>query len=213
MLSRAIGTVGVIALASSVEAAFRVSRCPDFAKMDSFDAFSFTGRWYEIARDKLTPFEAFASCANVDYDLMPDNETITVHNKGHWPLFGWLDARGTAVESDITGPASLVVSMDEDKPPLASMPGNFNILSTDYNSYAITYSCVELLEGAFSYDYLWVMAREPEITDEAMQSIVVEIERKIPDYRFQDNHKLTRQGESCPYDQMPKNGRDPAFTQ
>ena len=61
-------TIGVAsALALGVHAGPRW-RCPtDYEPMDSFDVNRYAGKWYEIVRDKFTPFELFSSCVAAEY--------------------------------------------------------------------------------------------------------------------------------------------------
>ena len=51
------------ALVLSVEAAPRLNGCSkNYEPMDSFDMERYMGLWYEITRDKYTPFELLDNC-------------------------------------------------------------------------------------------------------------------------------------------------------
>ena len=39
--------------------------------------------------------------------------------------------------------------------------GRYDVVSTDYTSYAIVYSCSPFLAGAFCLEYVWVLSRLP----------------------------------------------------
>ena len=39
--------------------------------------------------------------------------------------------------------------------------GNYDLLETDYDSYAIIYSCTNLLGGLYRTEYAFVLSREP----------------------------------------------------
>ena len=103
---------------------------------------------------------------------------------------GWSGIEGTGVESDITGPGSLVVNLHGE--PDASRPANYNVISTDYDSYTVVYSCKEHMQGLFSTDVMWVLAREKTLADEALLDIIKVIDERIPGYNFFDNHHMTR---------------------
>ena len=64
---------------------------------------------------------------------------------------------------------------------------NYSIMDTDYDTYAIVYSCASLLWGFASFEYLWILTREPEISNELLQTLVDKIEDALPDYEFWEN--------------------------
>ena len=39
--------------------------------------------------------------------------------------------------------------------------GNYDLLETDYDSYAVIYSCTNLLGGLYRTEYAFVLSREP----------------------------------------------------
>lgn len=39
--------------------------------------------------------------------------------------------------------------------------GNYHVLETDYDSYAIVYSCRTLLQGRVRNEYSWILTRDP----------------------------------------------------
>ena len=82
------------ALAIGAEAAPRLTGCPkDYSPMENFDLERYTGTWYEIVRDKYTPFELLQSCIGAEYTANDDG-TVTVQNSGWRPVQGWSDVKG-----------------------------------------------------------------------------------------------------------------------
>ena len=187
-------------LAAVAQASFRMGGCPAFTQMEEFDINKYTGRWYEIVRDKYTPFEILAGCVNVDYGLKEDG-TISVYNKAHRFFLGWTGGEASAIQSDVTGPGSLNVNFRGE--PDASKPGNYFVINTDYDTYSIVYNCKEHFNGLFSSDVMWILAREPQLEDEALLDIIKVMEERVPGYNFFENHLMTRQNLTCPYDKMP----------
>ena len=59
-------------MAGNAEAAYRMTGCPSFTAMDTFEVQRYAGRWYEVARDAYIIFELFSNCVNVDYTLLED---------------------------------------------------------------------------------------------------------------------------------------------
>lgn len=41
-----------------------------------------------------------------------------------------------------------------------TVPIKYVIISTDYDTYAIAYSCTDLLLGLINYQYSWILARQ-----------------------------------------------------
>ena len=93
---------------------------------------------------------------------------------------------GTAVVSD-DGPASLVVAFGDDI-PTSDQIANYNVISTDYDNYAIVYSCEDQYKGLFHAEYFWVLARKPELSSDAMVDIIGTITDELPSYDFWNNY-------------------------
>ena len=78
------------------------------------------------------------------------------------------------------------------------------MLDTDYETYSIVYSCADLFDGIVSFDYLWFLAREPELSDQKMLELIGKVEERLPNYGFFKNSVETRQGRTCPYSKRPE---------
>ena len=77
------------------------------------------------------------------------------------------------------------------------------MLSTDYANYAIVYSCTSLFAGAFCFDYLWVLSKQPYVigsaealTFKSMTEAI--IKQKLPDFDLGILFE-TIQGGTCKY--------------
>merc|ERR1712087_667668 len=101
-----------------------------------------------------------------------------------------------------TGDASLVVGFGGKTPKPTDNP-NYTVLDTDYETYSIVYSCGGFL-GLASFDFLWILSREPTLDDAKLLELIGKVEDKLPDYGFFKNSIQTRQGRSCPYDKRPE---------
>ena len=80
---------------------------------------------------------------------------------------------------------------------------NYNILETDYENYAIVYSCKESLGGWLHNDYLWVLSREEQMEDTLLAQVIDSIETMLPRYDVMGETHKTYQGDWCHYDEMP----------
>ena len=134
--------------ATGAQASYHWGGCPSFTDMgDSFNKSNYMGRWYEVSRDMYMQFSIGTACVNVDYTLRDDG-SIRVHNKAVYPYWGWYGKEGSAVPSEVDGPAGLVVNLNGDPDP--SKEANYHVIDTDYVSYVIIYSCEELFYGWYA---------------------------------------------------------------
>ena len=107
---------------------------------------------------------------------------------------------GTAVKADNgRDDASFVVGLN--KIPDASDRENYTVMDTDYDSYAIVYSCEPIWYGFGSWEYLWILMREPTPSKDSILPLVKTINEHLPDYEFEENTEWSVQGdENCLYD-------------
>jgi len=76
-------TSALALLAMGAQAAPRFSSCPkDYSPMAELDLDRYLGQWYEIHRDKWTPFEILLGCDVATYTANDDG-TVGVRNQGH----------------------------------------------------------------------------------------------------------------------------------
>merc|ERR1712154_181030 len=189
MIKTFAAALGLMAMEAS--AAPRLRRCPrDYSPMESLDLDRYLGTWYEIQ----------LGCDIAEYTAN-DDCTITVKNSGHRPIQGWSSVEGSAVLAD-SGDASLIVSFSGNTPS-PSDEANYTVLDTDYETYSIVYSCGNIA-GLASFDFLWILAREPQLDDQKMLELIGKIEDTLPDYGFFKNSIETRQGKTCPYSKRPE---------
>ena len=81
--------------------------------------------------------------------------------------------------------------------------GNYHVLETDYDSYAIVYSCRTLLQGRVRNEYSWILTRDPidptanadkfkEITKRAKDVLA----ENVPGFDFDNVMRRTIQGKT-----------------
>uniref|UniRef100_A0A671SUF6 Apolipoprotein D n=1 Tax=Sinocyclocheilus anshuiensis TaxID=1608454 RepID=A0A671SUF6_9TELE len=124
----------------------------------NFELNKYLGKWYEI--EKLPASFEKGKCIEANYALRPDN-TVQVANvqtyKGKSSK-----AEGTAITQDPREPAKLGVSFSYFSPYAP-----YWVLSTDYNSTALVYSCTDVLR-LFHVDYAWILSRSRILPAEAI---------------------------------------------
>ncbi|XP_051970123.1 apolipoprotein D-like [Xyrauchen texanus] len=128
---------------------FHWGACPKPMVQPNFEVNKYIGKWYEI--EKLPASFEKGKCIEANYAVRPD-KTIQVLNvqtyKGKVQT-----AEGTATVQDMREPAKLGVSFSYFTPYAP-----YWVLSTDYNSVALVYSCTDILR-LFHVDYAWILAR------------------------------------------------------
>ena len=83
-----------------------------------------------------------------------------------------------------SGAGELVVAFD--KKPSKGDKATYNILDTDYETYSIVYVCDSYMNVA-SFDFLYILAREPYLDDATMLTLVDKIVKFLPDYGYFEN--------------------------
>ena len=172
--------------------------------MANFDVNRYLGEWYEIVRDKATPFELLAGCVIAEYGGPYEDGSIEVTNYGFTYNKGWKYAHGVGVPVGEPGTGSLAVWFDGMPEQYRSEEPGYIVLDTDYDSYSIVYSCGSPA-GIWTFDMLWILAREPQLDEEKLESIKARIGELLPDYNLWLNAHYTRQGDSCNYEERDDN--------
>ena len=146
-------TAVVIALAPFVLGAC-VGMPPGVKPVENFELDRYLGKWYEIARLDHS-FERGLQNITAEYSLRDDGG-VKVINRGYSAKKGWDEAEGKAYFVEESDLGFLKVSFF----------GPF------YGSY-IVFELEENYEYAFvsgpKTSYLWLLARQPEVSDEVMQ--------------------------------------------
>lgn len=128
----------------------------------SLDLNKYSGMWYEIARTP-TPFEKDCSFATAEYNLL-ENGKIQVINTCYSDGYE-RQVIGTARPSKISNFA-LSVRFPE-TPKFIPDVANYFILYTDYE-YSVVYS---------PPNYIWILSRNMDITDEEYKFLLNKVPR------------------------------------
>ncbi|KAL2097196.1 hypothetical protein ACEWY4_006403 [Coilia grayii] len=125
-------------------------QCPEPPVQQDFDVARYTGRWYDI--QKLPAVFQRGKCGQATYTPRSDGQ-VEVLNQGLLPDGEINNTTGIARVPDMSEPAKLEVSFFED-----ARPGPYWVLATDYDSYALVYSCTSL-SGLLHVDFAWILGR------------------------------------------------------
>ena len=79
--------------------------------------------------------------------------------------------------------------------------GTLKILSTNYDRWAIQYSCTAPMGDLMAMDFVWIYSRTTTLSDDDMAEIRSVIRSQLPTYNLNALQMWsTRQGDSCTYD-------------
>ncbi|ENN73365.1 apolipoprotein D [Dendroctonus ponderosae] len=137
--------------------------CPRLGYMPQFNISRFSGKWYEIERSFYL-MELVASCVSVEVEQKrPDQLEVYVSSRSRVSgIFSISEGTATPTKRDAS---LLLYRVSSRLPKLLNryLPGAgyYQVLSTDYTSYALLYSCSNF--HLFHTDLIWVWARSKEI--------------------------------------------------
>ncbi|XP_049302741.1 apolipoprotein D isoform X3 [Bactrocera dorsalis] len=138
-----------------------VGSCPsNIETVQDFDAEAYLGVWYEYSKYPFV-FEAGGRCIQAEYGALT-NDTISVLNSQLSSLNEISSISGIA---KIVGPGKLSVRFYG----VASLAGSADywILDTDYDNYAVVYSCRKQL---FAHSVnVWILTRERDPSEDIVK--------------------------------------------
>ena len=126
--------------------------------VDGFELDRYLGTWYEVARLDH-PFERGLTNVTANYS-MRDDGGVRVVNRGRNADGEWEDAEGKAYFVDRTDAGRLKVSF------FGPFYGGYNIVELDTDGYQYA-----LVVGP-NRDYLWILARQPDLADTILERLV-----------------------------------------
>ncbi|XP_008432678.1 apolipoprotein D-like [Poecilia reticulata] len=135
-------------------------RCPSAAVQQKFDAARYLGKWFEIQRMPHT-FQS-GQCSTATYSLESPGVVGVVNRE--LLANGTIDVITGIAKPDPIEPAKLLVYFFEDSPP-----SPYWVLSTDYDNYALVYSCTDL--GVLHVDFVWILSRKPTLPDQTLEEL------------------------------------------
>ncbi|XP_076014130.1 uncharacterized protein LOC143006749 isoform X1 [Genypterus blacodes] len=147
----------LLAAAAADGQSVHLGKCPCPSVQKDFNITQYMGTWYEI--QKLPAVFEKGKCVQATYTLLSDG-TVKVCNAELLSNGKINSIEGVAKVKDPSQPAILEVGFFKGVPDAP-----YWIISTDYQSYALVYSCSDYL-GLFHIDFAWILSRARVLTDD-----------------------------------------------
>jgi len=184
-------------------ARFSYGKCNDAPVLTGFEPEKYLGKWYEYSR-LFVVFQVLGTCTVAVYSDATTEEgvfRVGVHNMDINKLTGKLEGiEGYAVLSDPDDPdktANLIVNFDT--VPVKQNSTNYSVLETDYDEYAIVYSCSKGPLPNTKIEDMWILTRQQFPDTDKM----VQIYDKLKTQGFETDNLMKTVQTNCP--DMPDN--------
>ncbi|XP_048749325.2 apolipoprotein D-like [Ostrea edulis] len=130
--------------------------CPNIPTVKRYNVGHYVGTWYEYERFFLAAQDGI-TCSQASYSLNRD-ASINVVNTGVRERTGEpTSIEGVARAVNPRDPARLFVSFFPSQP--VDPNGNYWVVKTDYNHFAVVYSCRQ--RGLYKSENAYILLREP----------------------------------------------------
>jgi apolipoprotein D and lipocalin family protein len=171
-----------------------LGKCPSYPAIKKLDLKKFEGNWYEVERSFYF-MEMFASCTALSFTAKPSGILkVTVKNINRLsgnPSVGF----GTAVPIK-NGSGEFNYRLDTRLPSAVArmMPGSgvYRVLDTDYDNYAILWSCSNL--SIMYADLIWVLGRDRELP----VTVRATVYNKLSELKLDSDRLVLTRQKNCP---------------
>ena len=177
------------AILGTTDARMGFGACPTDITFQTIDQDQFAGTWYEVQRDALFPMELGAECVTSVYKKNAEGGMDYFYRGYYWSMFfQYMGVGGSLSDCDKGTPdtwsckSTMNVSKSDDKSKDTSYP--FKIISTNYDRWAIMYSCLAPMGDMMSMDFVWIYSRTQTLTDDEMAEVRSVIRSQMPVYNL-----------------------------
>ncbi|XP_052863329.1 apolipoprotein D-like [Anopheles cruzii] len=162
--------------------------CPDNPVVVNFDVARYLGLWYETRRYEQV-FQQNGECMTPEYSLNEDGTVRVFNSMVVPPSQVRLSELGSAVLA-FPDRTPLEAKLNVSFPLTNSDRTNYFVLATDYDTYAVVWSCFEV-GPTMRADSAWILSRTPQMPATA----VAQVQQYIDLYLNEADLRTTNQDE------------------
>ncbi|CAF0792414.1 unnamed protein product [Brachionus calyciflorus] len=149
-----------------------VGSCHTTPVLPDFDSSKYLGKWYELERFSFL-FEKDLKCVTATYTML--NETTigvnnygfnTVKNKDEY-VYGSAYVKNSAEPNKL----NVVLPVVVDGVTILENSADYNVVATDYNNYALVYSCRQLVPLILKFETSWILSRTKTLDSQTVQNL------------------------------------------
>lgn len=178
--------IAALAIVGAVNARISSGTCGTPQLQANFDATKYVGTWFNVAKDKNSPFEN-GNCEQARYSINADG-TLRVFNS-------MFDNSTQEIET-ADGVATCVGPQCAVKFFWFSPSADYRVMQTDYENIALVYACNDVFMA--KVDYVWILSREQHPAQEYIDNVLATLAERVPEFTT-DNLSWTYQGPACQY--------------
>lgn len=149
-----------------------VGTCHAVPVLPDFDSSRYLGKWFELERFPYV-FENDLQCVTATYSVL--NETaIRVSNYG----FNTVKQKDESVVGYAFTPNSnepnklkVVLPVVVDGITIIENTADYIVVSTDYDNYAMVYSCRQIIPGLIKFEISWILSRTKTLDPQTVQQL------------------------------------------
>ncbi|KAL0478539.1 apolipoprotein D [Acrasis kona] len=142
-------------------------KCGNLPTLPNFNAEKYLGLWYDIAHfdNAFTWFQKNGTCVTARYSLSDKPGHIVVKNSMQ------RDGKSKVAIADAYAPDEKYPSKLKVNFGSKLFEGNYHVIDTDYESYAMVYSCFSPL-GIYKFEAAWILGRKNNMDEDLKQSLI-----------------------------------------
>ncbi|XP_064293123.1 uncharacterized protein LOC128682706 [Plodia interpunctella] len=160
-----------------------------------FQPEDFIGVWHQIG--SYYSESSVGTCSRAEYSL--GNDVINVLNSEVvQQTLSTISGTASIVSADGSGKLQVLLEIG----PELVAEQELYIIGTDYNSFAVSYSCLNLTETNQRKVYSWILTRSPQITSET-QTLIDETLHSFRDLNQRYYQDTPRSNDDCFYFPVP----------